>query len=162
MTRISRGLFLAASSAAVSAFVPAVSSAAPRVRGLGQALSSVVVDVDGLRGLASPPRPILTRSVMTAELQTVFADGLGGQRLTVRLTGLTLSAYVGGGQEVAVAEAAGGAAEAEEEATRTTSKGRRWSLARGAKSWPAIRSFWRCRRAPEGPGTGPTTSKGGS
>ena len=97
MTRISRRSFLAASSAAVSAFVPAVSSAAPRVRGAGRAPSSVVVDVDRLLALGLGPTAELIRSTMTAELQAVFADRLGGQRLVVRLTGLTLSAYVGGG-----------------------------------------------------------------
>ncbi|GJD98763.1 hypothetical protein [Methylobacterium isbiliense] len=97
MTRITRRSFLAASSAAASAFVPAASSAAPRVRGAGQAPSSVAVDVDRLLALGLGPTAELIRSAMTAELQTVFADRLGGQRLVVRLTGLTLSAYVGGG-----------------------------------------------------------------
>lgn len=56
-----------------------------------------MVDVDRLLALSLGPTAELVRSAMTAELQSVFAGRLGGQRLVVRLTGLSLGAYVGGG-----------------------------------------------------------------
>lgn len=97
MTQISRRSFLIASLVGFSAVVPAALSAAPRVLRAAPASPSVVVDVHRLRALGLGPTAELIRSAMAAELHGVFADLLGGQKLVVHLTGLSLGAYVGGG-----------------------------------------------------------------
>ena len=97
MNQFSRRSLLIGSLASLAAGVPAAVNAAPRERGTAQSPSSVVVDVDRLFALGAGPSAELVRSAVTAELRSLFADGLGGRRLVVRLTALSLSSYAGGG-----------------------------------------------------------------
>ena len=97
MTQTSRRSFLSALLVTLTGVVPAALSAAPLTGRAAPASSSVVVDVERLRALRVGPTAELIRAAMTAELRSMFADRLGGQRLVVRLTGLSLGAYVGGG-----------------------------------------------------------------
>lgn len=60
--------------------------------------SAVSVDVAPLRAQGVGPFADLLRSALQAELALAFADRMGpGPRLVVRITGLSMPAYAGGG-----------------------------------------------------------------
>ena len=64
-----------------------------------QRFSSVAVDVDRLHALGLGPYAEFVRSALLAETRRAFADriGRGGPRLVVRITGVHLSSFAGGG-----------------------------------------------------------------
>lgn len=97
MPQIPRRSFLTASFGSLTMVVPGTLRAAPLTRRPAPMPLSVSVDVNRLLALGLGSTAELIGSTMTAELQSGFADRLGGQRLVVRLTRLSLGAYVGGG-----------------------------------------------------------------
>jgi len=61
--------------------------------------SSVTVDVSRLHALGLGPYAEFVRAALLAEMRRAFADRLGrrGPRLVVRITGISLASYSGGG-----------------------------------------------------------------
>ncbi|HYI91829.1 MAG TPA: hypothetical protein VEY05_18200 [Beijerinckiaceae bacterium] len=94
---LSRRSFLCGVAAAAGSVL-----AGPAVAQLASApwqFSSVTVDVRPLRARGLGPYAEFIRAALLAETQRAFADriGRGGPRLVVRITGIQLSSYGGGG-----------------------------------------------------------------
>ena len=98
MSSISRRSLLlgSAATAAMALAGPALAQYAPAAP---QRFSSVAVDVDRLHALGLGPYAEFLRSALLAETRRAFADRLGGSgpRLVVRITGIYLASYSGGG-----------------------------------------------------------------
>ena len=99
MSALSRRSFLLGSAAfGAAAFAgPSLAQFAPAPA--AQRFSSIAVDVDRLHQLGLGPYAEFIRSTLLAETRRAFADRLGGPgpRLVVRITGIYLSSYSGGG-----------------------------------------------------------------
>ena len=98
MSALSRRSFLLGTAAAAALAVPGPSvaqyAAAPPQR-----FSSVAVDVSALHVKGLGPFAEFLRSALLAETRRAFSDRLGGRgpRLVVRITGIYLASYSGGG-----------------------------------------------------------------
>ena len=97
MSSLSRRSFLlgsAATAAATMGFAgPGLAQVAP-----GQRFSSIAVDVNALHAVGLGPYAEFVRAAVLAETRRAFADRLGGgPRLVVRITGIHLSSFSGGG-----------------------------------------------------------------
>src|SRR5689334_6597844 len=77
----------------------AVALTTPGVAQAPAHFSSVEVDVTPLHAKGAGPYADFLRSVLLAETRRAFADriGGGGPRLVVRVTGVSLASYAGGG-----------------------------------------------------------------
>ena len=99
MPLFSRRSFLLGSAAfATAAFAgPSLAQFAPAA--VPQRFSSVIVDVDRLHALGLGAYAEFVRSAVLAETRRAFADRLGGPgpRLVVRITGISMASYSGGG-----------------------------------------------------------------
>ena len=97
MSSLSRRSFFLGPAALAGAAVagPSLAQFAPA----GARFSSVAVDVDRLREQGLGPYAEFIRSALLAETRRAFADRLGGSgpRLVVRITGIYLASYSGGG-----------------------------------------------------------------
>jgi hypothetical protein len=95
MSRLSRRTFLFGSAAFAGATGPGLAQVAPAP----QRFSSVAVDVSHLHAKGLGGYAEFVRSAVLAETRRAFADRLGGPgpRLVVRITGIYLASYSGGG-----------------------------------------------------------------
>jgi len=97
MPSLSRRSFFLAAAGAFPFARPSLAQYAPAP--VPQRFSSVAVDVQRLHQLGLGPYAEFIRSALLAETRRAFADRLGGPgpRLVVRITGIYLSAFSGGG-----------------------------------------------------------------
>jgi hypothetical protein len=97
MPSLSRRSFLVGVAAFAASAVPALAqfAAAPAA----WQFSSIAVDVEPLHARGLGPYAEFIRSALLAQTRQAFADrmGRGGPRLVVRITGVYLSSYGGGG-----------------------------------------------------------------
>ena len=95
MPSLSRRAFLLGSAAGALALASPALAQFPS----GQRFSSVTVDVASLHARGHGPYAEFVRQAVLAETRHAFADRLGGRgpRLVVRITGIYLASYSGGG-----------------------------------------------------------------
>jgi hypothetical protein len=97
MTDLSRRALMTGAAGLALAATPAGAQSVPAVAP-GSRFASIAVDVGPLYARGLGPYADFIRSSLSAELQRAFADRIGpGPRLVVRITGVSLNPFVGGG-----------------------------------------------------------------
>jgi hypothetical protein len=114
MTDLSRRALMTGAAALALAATPAGAQSVAAAVAPGSRFASIVVDVGPLYARGLGPYADFIRSSLSAELQRAFADRIGpGPRLVVRITGVSLNPFVGGGSSSRRGRGGGGGADSD-------------------------------------------------